>query len=954
MKNVYTKLILPTILSVMLFVLTIFIVIIPRYKQNIMNGKREMIRELTNSALSILSKYENDEREGLLTREEAQSIAISRIQYLRYGEENKDYFWITDMTPVMIMHPFRNDLNGKDLTNFSDPHGNKLFVEFVETVRKSEQGYVNYMWQWKDDSSIIVPKLSYVEIFKPWDWVIGTGIYIEDVKKEISSLMNRVIWILIAISILIAALLFYIIKQSLGFERKRAQAENELQRSKDKLRTLVEAATEGLIMLIDGKISYSNNVMSKMTGFDCDELRNLPITEIISRNSNKEVIEAFSENIVREGKFELSLRRKNRGYTDVLVTSSTTSFYGKSVNIILIKEISTDKALLANNINYQKLVSHLDLGVFKARIDGDGKFIYANEKAIKILGFDSFEELSSVHFLRLIYDSDERKLLRKLVAEKGALSNEIFKIIKKNGDHSIIALSLVLLNEENARDLICDGIIEDITIIENERKQTSDLISELKTSDFLLEQSVKNFIVPAITLDGDATIKEALRMLTLNKTDSLLITGNGKAIMGIITSTDIQNRIFTLNLSTDNPAYMIMSSPVKYITQSTSVLDALIISGEYKINHLVVRDDGNEITGVLRIHKIHEEIRSSLSFYIGKVMKAGTDLEIKQCYVSMRKLVIPLIRSEIGIRYITNVTTSFSDAVTKRIIALALEENGMPPARFAFICMGSEGRKEETLFTDQDNAIIYEDVPKEKENAASDYFLKLGERISDSLNFTGYTYCAGNIMSKNIKWCKPLKEWEKYFADWISAPEPQNLLDASVFFDFRTVYGDETFAETLTETISASIGKNPLFLYHLAYNTVHAKAQHISSGSILSEKHADVLDLKSTVVPFIMFARTYALKNNYRYANTIERLTAMRGEDVYSESIMNEIIYAYNFLMKLRFRNQADLLSKNMPLSNSMNTVSLIDTELHLLKKVLSVIPDFQALIKADFRVTSQ
>ncbi len=175
-----------------------------------MNGKREMIKELTNSAWSILSKYESDERDGLLTREEAQNTARSRIQYLRYGDENKDYFWITDMTPVMIMHPFRNDLNGKDLTNFTDPHGKKLFVEFVETVKTSENGYVDYMWQWKDDSLRIVPKLSYVKLFKPWAWVIGTGIYIEDVKKEISSLTKRMIWISITISIFIAFLLLYI------------------------------------------------------------------------------------------------------------------------------------------------------------------------------------------------------------------------------------------------------------------------------------------------------------------------------------------------------------------------------------------------------------------------------------------------------------------------------------------------------------------------------------------------------------------------------------------------------------------------------------------------------------------------------------------------------------------------------------------------------------------------
>ncbi len=149
MKKFNFKIILPATLSILLFILTIFLVIIPRYQQSITNGKREMIKELTNAALSILSKYENDERAGLLTREEAQKTAISRIQYLRYGDENKDYFWITDMIPKMIVHPYRNDLNGKDLTDFTDPHGKRMFVEFVETVKKSDHGYVDYMWQWK-------------------------------------------------------------------------------------------------------------------------------------------------------------------------------------------------------------------------------------------------------------------------------------------------------------------------------------------------------------------------------------------------------------------------------------------------------------------------------------------------------------------------------------------------------------------------------------------------------------------------------------------------------------------------------------------------------------------------------------------------------------------------------------------------------------------------------------
>jgi PAS domain S-box-containing protein len=953
MNNIYIKLVLPTIFSILLFILTIFLIIIPRYKQNIMNGKREMIKELTNSALSILSEYESDEREGLLTRQEAQKTAISRIEYLRYGEENKDYFWITDMIPVMIMHPFRNDLNGKDLTDFTDPHGKKMFVEFVETVKKSDQGYVDYMWQWKDDSIHIVPKLSFVEIFKPWGWVIGTGVYIEDVKKEISSVTRSMIWISVTISIIIAFLLFYIIKQGLGLDRKRKQAENELGKSKEKFRTLVEAATEGLIMLIDGKISFSNSVISNLTGYESAELLNLPLSEIISRNNNKGIIDIFSEKTVRDGKFELTLNRKKGGLSEVLVTSSTTMFYDKAVNIIIVKDISTDKNIYPSDIDYQKLISNLDLGFFKAKIDSRGKFIFANEKAIRILGYESFEELSKTHILRLIADPDERKYLRKTLTVNGSIKNKVLRIFKKNGDYSIIALSLVLINDKNSDDMICEGIIEDITIQEKDKIQINNLIAELKTKDFILEQSVKGFVSPVKTIDADSTLSDVIHRLKVNKTDSLLLTRTGNDYIGIITNTDIQKRILSLNLDMDNPAYLIMSSPVKYISESTSVLDAIMICDENNVNHLVVKNEAEEIIGMLRTHDIHKALINSLSFYIGNIRKAETVVDIKQCYTNLLNLIIPLIKSEVTVKYITNITTAFADNVTRRIIELTLTETGEPPVGFVFICLGSEGRKEETLFTDQDNAIIYEDVSKEKEIAVSEYFLNLGEKVCNSLDYVGYSYCKGNIMAKNLKWCKSLSGWKNYFSGWIGTPEPQNLLDASVFFDFRTVFGDNTITDRLRKTVSESIKDNPLFLYHLACNTFNAKAQHVSSGNILPDRNADMIDLKNAVVPFIMFARTYSLKNNIGCSNTIERLTALKEKNIFTESSVNEIVYAYNFLMKLRFRNQADLSIKNLPLSNSLNTKKLIDPELFLLKKILLIIPDFQNRIKTDFRVTN-
>ncbi|HSL86879.1 MAG TPA: cache domain-containing protein, partial [Bacteroidales bacterium] len=176
------KIDLPALLAFALFAGLIFFYLIPVFENVMMDRKRHLIHEITSSAYSLLEYYNSREKSGELEREEAKERARAAISTIRYGDQRKDYFWITDLYPRMIMHPYRPDLNGKDLTGFRDSKGKTIFVEFVEAVSPTGESYVEYMWQWNDDSTRIVPKLSYVRKFGPWDWIIGTGIYIEDVK----------------------------------------------------------------------------------------------------------------------------------------------------------------------------------------------------------------------------------------------------------------------------------------------------------------------------------------------------------------------------------------------------------------------------------------------------------------------------------------------------------------------------------------------------------------------------------------------------------------------------------------------------------------------------------------------------------------------------------------------------------------------------------------------------
>jgi methyl-accepting chemotaxis protein len=201
------------VIFIRLFIGFIFLWVLPTTKQAVMKEKREQIQYLVQNAVSLLQEYQGRVDKGEFSLEEAQQRAMKRIKHMRYGPEGKDYLWINDFGPKMVMHPFRPDLDGKDLSGFKDPQGKALFVEFVKACRAQGAGVVEYMWQWKDDKNRIVPKLSYVQAFPPWGWIIGTGIYINDVGEELASMRNSFLMVFIPVILLALGLLIVPMRQ---------------------------------------------------------------------------------------------------------------------------------------------------------------------------------------------------------------------------------------------------------------------------------------------------------------------------------------------------------------------------------------------------------------------------------------------------------------------------------------------------------------------------------------------------------------------------------------------------------------------------------------------------------------------------------------------------------------------------------------------------------------------
>lgn len=979
------RIIWPTALTAVLFIISIFIVIIPAFRANIMDRKREMIRELTNSAWSVLQEYAEEEKKGYLDRSLAQKRAIADIRYLRYGEERKDYFWITDMHPHMIMHPYKPDLEGHDLTGPAgeDPTGKKLFIEMVQVCRANGHGFVEYMWQWKDNAKRIVPKLSYVIAFEPWGWIIGTGIYIEDVKEEISALTQRLLTISIGITVLIAFLLFYNLQQSLKIEHRRQKAEEDLRESEKRYRTLVEAATEGTIMFLEGRYIYSNQTIHNLLGYSAVEFANLDLANIFQPGEKPGPDHTFNYfKTLLAGQpvplqYEAQLKKKDSQWVDVILTSSPILLGDEKGLIISIRDISGHKqieeALDQSRERYNTLTNNLAIGVFRTTVGRRGKFIEANPAAVKILGFTTHEELFKTNIFELFLQRDERSNLFKELIENGFIKHRALDIKRPDQSIAVLSVSLVLVRDTNGDPRFCDGLVEDITERKHIEEERENLIVELQSAQLFFNQSIKHFHKDIVQCSMETSIKKAAAIMTKKEYSAILVTAENKEdttsikpgqpidkslrYLGIVTDRDLRQRVAAEGLNLEKPIYEVMSSPLISIPDSALLFEAMLLMQEKRVRHLAVRDHSGQVTSMISNEQLMYTQRNTSAYLIKEIHESTSVDDIITAHNRLPRLVKALIDSGANSQSISRIITSVSDSILERLIQFAITEMGPPPAEFAFVALGSEGREEQTLLTDQDNALVYQDLasPQEAQEARK-YFLQLTDYVCSSLDKCGYSLCKGDNMAKNPKWCQPLSKWKKYFDQWIHTANPQDLLEINIYFDFRCLYGQKEFTQELRHFIQELIDETPAFLQYIARNALLYKPPIGFFGNILVDSSGEkpsTFDIKESIKPIVNFARIYALKYNIEETNTQERLHRLYSQGILTRSSYEEIIKVYDYLMQIRFSHQAQALNENRKPDNLVNPKTLTDIEQSLLKNTFSQVGNFQKKLSYDFTGTA-
>ncbi len=458
------------------------------------------------------------------------------------------------------------------------------------------------------------------------------------------------------------------------------------------------------------------------------------------------------------------------------------------------------------------------------------------------------------------------------------------------------------------------------------------------------------------TIHASHSIQEAAQRMADLEIGSILIRDQSNEIVGIVTDKDLRKKVVAGGRDYNGPVADIMTSPVKTIAANAFCFDALLQMMNQGVHHLAVSRN-NHITGIVSLQDVMVQQGSSPLHLYREIINQRTVKGLYPLYAKVPQVVRALVEEGAKANNITKVISELNNKIAHRLLSMLDEQFGKVDFPFCWITYGSEGRQEQTFKTDQDNAIIF-DVLSGEEAAwklARAHIRNFAREAVEHLESCGYSLCKGNMMASNPRWRKPYKIWEDYFTSWLNNPEPDEVLHATIFFDFRPVYGELKLAENLKDLLTSLAPGKSFFLMHLARDCISAKPPLTFFKNFVVEKdgkYKDRVDLKSQgLTPFVNFARLLALANGVRETNTVERLDALARLDAIPHELYSEAKEAYEYQMQLRLVHQLRAIEEEQPPDNYIDPGELSDLERQTLKEAFGVIGRIQGYVKNRFRV---
>lgn len=454
-----------------------------------------------------------------------------------------------------------------------------------------------------------------------------------------------------------------------------------------------------------------------------------------------------------------------------------------------------------------------------------------------------------------------------------------------------------------------------------------------------LLQPIMTYVAP------DTTVREAARIMREQGLECIIVDTTPP---GIITDRDLRNRVLAEGLSYDCPVSQVMTSPVLHLPADSLVFEGLMTMMERRVRHLPITEHG-QVIGVITHTDILRQQSQSPLLLPRQLARARTLEDLRRYTDQVTRTVGTLLHAGTRVRDIGRIVAVSHDALVERLLREAEAELGTPPCSYAWIVLGSEGRYEQLIRTDQDNALVYaDDAPPEAET----YFARLAARVVEQLVACGFPRCPGDIMATNPHWRQPLRVWQNYFDTWIRIPDEEALMRSAIFFDYRRVYGTLDVESALRPIIQYG-GQNQIFLSRLSEGALRQSPPIGFFRDFVVERDGageEVLDLKVRGTALVVdIARLFSIAAGGTDTSTPARLRFAATRTRLSKEGAEELEAAFDLISLLRLRHQYSMYERGEQPTNHARVAALSAFERRELKDALRVVGRMQRSVQSMF-----
>ncbi len=457
-----------------------------------------------------------------------------------------------------------------------------------------------------------------------------------------------------------------------------------------------------------------------------------------------------------------------------------------------------------------------------------------------------------------------------------------------------------------------------------------------------------------ITVTPDSTLREAVLLMSEHRIGSIIVVEpESNRPIGIFTLRDLLHRVAARQYDLDQMVMSVMSgSGLLMLNWRATVYQAALIMARNGVHHVIVVDATDRLVGLVSQEDIYE-LQSGGGKAISGAIRGAQDLEgLIGAADDIRRLAERMLAEGGAAEPLTQLISSLNDHLCGRLIELTQREFDLPDVKWAWLAFGSEGRFEQTLSSDQDNGLVFA-APAHQAEAVRQALLPFAAEVNKRLDTLGFPLCKGNVMASNPELCLSLDEWHQRYASWLRCTTPQALLNATIYFDFRPLFGEEALAAELSEWLRKNIPGATLFLRFMAENalTTQPPLGFLSDFSFDGSKDFPrTIDLKASGTRlFVDAARILALANGIGETSTPERLRAAAAKGKIGRDDVAALIDGFFFLQQLRLRQQQSGTPQG--LANRVDPAALNELDRFVLKETFKQAKKLQSRLRLDYRL---